>query len=382
MSLLGNPASNTDDLYRQVADFAMAELRPDVIACDLEGISSASAWCAAAAFGLHERLVPPEGGTLDLATIVAVMEAIGEGCEDGGFCLSLVAHAFGCAFPVHRGGAASLREAVLSAFRAGERIGACAMTETVSGSDAFSLQTSARKEGDAYVLDGDKSYVTNGLTADLFLVYARTDMRRGPLSISAFLVDRNSPGLEIEPGPAKVGVRTVDWARLRLNGCRVPEEWRVGAEGAGGALFMEAMKWERMALAAASVGAMRASLNRCVGFVKDHRRFDATLSDFQALKHRIVDMRVRLELVQTLLRDTACDLKAGSPKHERVAMVKIAVGEAAFQNGYDEARLHGAAGISMETGANLLLRNALALQTASGTTDIQKEFVARAMGLR
>ena len=287
---------------------------------------------------LFRSLIPSDESFIDLDVMTKTMEALGKANEDMGFCLSLAAHAFGCAFPVHLAGSSIQKNSTLSALKRGSLLGAGAITEDMSGSDAFAMQTTAVREDEFYMLEGEKRFVTNGPTADLFLIYARTSPGNSPLSVSAFLVKRDCPGLEIQPEPEKIGARSAGWARLRLHGCRVSARARVGAEGVGGALFLEAMKWERMALSAAQVGAMQASLDRCVQFAKSRVRFGVPLSKFQALSHQIVDMQIRLETARALLGSVARDLQAGALLEDRVAMVKLAVSEAAFQNGYSEAR--------------------------------------------
>ena len=339
-------------------------------------------WDIARAHNIPQMVTASADGPAPLAGVLEAMEAIGTQTGDLGFCLALVAHAFGCAFPIHLATTAELRVGPLAALHTGVSIGAGAMTEECSGSDAFAMQTTATLNGDCYLLNGEKRFITNGEIADTFLVYAKTSPGCLPFCISAFLVDRKTPGLSIRSEPEKIGTRTASWVRMSLNECSVPLSSRVGSEGVGGSLFMETMRWERMALAAAQIGAMQASLDRCVAFAKSRHRFGAPLAALSTISHQIADMRVRLEAARSLLGNVADTVgKGASLQDDHVAIVKLAVSTASFENGCAEARLHGAIGVTELSGATNLLCDSMALQNAAGTLDIQRELVARGLGL-
>jgi len=374
--------SDLRSVHSRYRTFAREKLRVDLMEREVAATASRQAWSSAGEQGLFELLIPLQRKREDLLNVVTAMEALGEGGEDLGFCLSIVAHAIGCAFVINEAGSGEQKEIFLPGLRSGAAIGACAMTELGSGSDAFSMAATARRDGDDYILDGTKLYVTNGPVADVFVIYARTGLEPGGLGVSAFAIPRSALGLDVEDGSEKLGARTANWGTLRLRGCRLPISCRLGAEGAGGSLFREAMKWERLALTAATVGAMRASLDRCLAFVKGHHRFRDQLSKYQSVLHRIVDMRARFEAGRALLHSVVQGQTGHVLSEEMVSIARLVVAESAFQNGYDEVHLRGAAGIYVNSEANLLLRNALALQSASGTQEIQKALIGSAMGLR
>jgi alkylation response protein AidB-like acyl-CoA dehydrogenase len=364
-------------------DFARNRLSPGARERDRDGTFDRNLWNEAAEFGLAGLPIPEQwgGGGYDAVDTMLIVEALGRGCEDAGLVFSLCAHTFASAVPIWRSRSPYHQERYLTDIAAGRLICCNATTEPSAGSDVYALKAVARRVGKDYVLEGTKFFITNAPVADLFLVYASTSPERGFLGISAFLIPRDTPGLRVAPGDVKTGLRTSPWGTVYLEECVVPEESRVGPEGAGAMLFRESMIWERGCLFAYYVGAMARSLDACVEHARQRRQFGASLASFQAVSHKLVDMRLRLEASRLLLLRAGDLHRRGLRCEEAVAMSKLYIAEAAVQSGLDAIQIFGAAGVTAETGVDALLRDAIPSRIFSGTSEIQRAIIAKAMGL-
>ncbi|MEO1229215.1 MAG: acyl-CoA dehydrogenase family protein [Myxococcota bacterium] len=330
--------------------------------------------CLARAYG---------GMELDAVTTARVIEAFGRGCEDFGLVFSACAHLLACAKPIAEHGHDELKDRVLAPLGTGELIGANAITEAEAGSDVFSLKTRYRAEGDEVYLDGVKSYVSNGPVADIFLVYATEDPKWGHMGVSAFVVERDRPGLVVGEPFDKMGLSTSPVSSIYLEECRIPAANRVGGRGAGAKVFSSSMVWERTCLFAGYLGAMERQLERTVEHVRQRRQFGKRLSRHQAVAHRVADMKVRLETARMMLY-RACWEKHRDPSKASnlwVSMAKLVVSEAAVQTSLDAIHLHGGLGIVAECGLERDLRDAIPSRIFSGTSEIQRDLIAAGMGL-
>jgi alkylation response protein AidB-like acyl-CoA dehydrogenase len=263
----------------------------------------------------------------------------------------------------------------------GELIGANAITEAEAGSDVAAVKTTATRSGDHYLLNGAKSYVTNGPVADVFLVYASTTATRGFFGLTAFAVDRKTPGLVVGRPFRKVGLHAAPTGQVYFENCRVPASRRLGEEGQGMAIFQASMAWERGCLFAAYLGAMDRDLATAVSFARERQQFGRPIGKNQAIAHRIADMKLRLEAARWLLY-RSCWLKdRGQDSTLDISLAKLAVSEAAIQSGLDLIRIHGSLGISSESRLADSLFDALPSTTFSGTSEIQRDLIARSLGL-
>ncbi|MFC5718651.1 L-prolyl-[peptidyl-carrier protein] dehydrogenase [Streptomyces gamaensis] len=339
-------------------------------------------WQLAGKQGLVGTTVPAaDGGSgLDAVAAAGLMEALGHGSPDTGFAFSVAAHLFAACMPIVEFGTGEQRQRWLPALASGERIAAHAITEPEAGSDALNLRTRAVRDGDAYVLDGDKCFTTNAPVADVFVVQAATAPGAGFFGLTTFLIEAGTPGLTVGPRYDKLGLRGSPTADVHLEGCRVPAANVLGAEGAGAGIFSSSMKWERTCLFAVYLGAMRRVLESTVTHVQEREQFGSPIGGFQAVGHRVVDMTLRLESARLVLYKAASGLAAGSDDEVAPALAKLAVSEAAVQLGLDAVQLRGALGI-LGGEAETLLRDALPSRIFSGTNEIQRNNVARALGL-
>ena len=366
-----------------VSRFARTRLSPGARQREAEARFDRGLWDACAEFGLTGLPVPEAwgGAGLDAVDTMLVIETLGKTCEDGGLVFSLCAHMFASAVPIWRSGAAALHERYLRDVATGKLLCANATTEPEAGSDIHAMKASARHDGDTFVLDGTKCFITNAPVADLFLVYAKTDPAAGFMGISAFLVPRGTPGLRVVAEHGKTGLRTSPWGTVYLEDCRVPETARLGPEGAGAALFAESMIWERCCLFAYYVGAMERSLSAAIEHARSRKQFGHRLASFQAVQARLVDMKLRLETSRLLLYRTGELHRQGRRCDDAVAMCKLWISEAAVQSGLDAIQVFGGAGVSAETGVDALLRDAVPARIFSGTSEMQRLLIARSLGL-
>lgn len=341
------------------------------------------AWDAIGGFGAAGLCIPERhgGSGADALTTARVYEGLGEGGDDVGLLFSAAAHLFACAMPIVDHGDEALKERFLPGLAAGRLVGANAATESEAGSDIFAMTTRAVKDGDCYVLSGSKSFVTNGPVADVFLVYASTSPEDGYLGVSAFLVERGAPGLTIGEPFAKVGLETSPIGSIYLDECRVPESNRLGPEGCGGGIFRSSMAWERACLFGIYLGAMERQLGQAVRYAKDRRQFGRPIGKNQAVSHRIVDMKLRLDAAKLLLYRACWCFDQGRSADLEISLAKLATAEAAVQNGLDLIRIHGGSGVISETGVDRALRDALPATLFSGSSEIQRNLVASKLGL-
>jgi alkylation response protein AidB-like acyl-CoA dehydrogenase len=340
-------------------------------------------WRRCGEFGLLGLSVPAElgGGGFGALTTARVIEGFGSSCANGGLLFSASAHLFACTMPIVEYAAAEAKHALVPKLSIGQLIGANAITEAEAGSDVAAVKTTATREGDCYVLNGAKSYVTNGPVADVFLVYAATDAKRGFFGLTAFAVDKNTPGLVVGRAFQKVGLHAAPTGQVYFESCRVPASRRLGEEGQGMAIFQASMAWERGCLFAAYLGAMDRDLATAISFARERRQFERPIAKNQAIAHRIADMKLRLESARWLLY-RACWLKdRGQDSSLAISLAKLAVSEAAVQSGLDLIRIHGSLGVTSETRLAESLFNALPSTVFSGTSEIQRDLISRGLGL-
>jgi len=365
--------------------FARRELDQDVAKRDDAGEFAREAWRACAKFGIQGLPIPEElgGGGADILTTVVVMEALGYGCHDNGLIFSLNAQMWSLELPLVKFGRPEQQKAYLPGLMSGDLIGVHAMTEPDSGSDAFSMRTHAERQGDHYVLNGTKLYITNAPVADVVLVFCA--QRGTPASklagISAFLVDKGTPGFSVTRSMEKMGLRTSPMGEIVLADCVVPAASRLGPEGAGMAIFNSSMAWERSCIMASAVGVMQRQLEACVGYAKARRQFGQPIGKFQAVAGKVADMYLRLEAARLFIYQAAWLGQQGRPCPAEAAAAKLFTSEAWVQSSLDAIQVHGAYGYMKESGIERDLRDAVASTIYSGTSEIQRVILARMLGL-
>jgi alkylation response protein AidB-like acyl-CoA dehydrogenase len=371
------------ELVAAATDFAQRELNQDLGERENAGEFPREAWQACAKFGVQGLPVPAElgGAGSDVLTTTLVMEALGRGCRDNGLLFSLNAQMWSVELPLVIFGSPAQQQAYLPALMSGDTIGAHAMTESESGSDALHMRSRAERRGDYYVLNGSKQYITNAPVADVLLVYASVKDRPGVTGLSAFLIDAGTPGLEISSSFEKMGLRTSPMGELALTDCLVPAENRLGPEGAGMAIFNSSMEWERSCLFASAVGAMQRQLDECVAYARARQQFGQPIGKFQGVSAKLADMYVRLEAARLMIYRVAWHKQQGRSSPAEAAAAKLFTSEAWVQSSRDAIQTHGAWGYLTDAGVERDLRDAIAGTIYSGTSEIQRVIIARMLGL-
>jgi alkylation response protein AidB-like acyl-CoA dehydrogenase len=363
--------------------FARTRLAPGAREREEKGAFDRQLWDEAAAFGLAGLPISEEwgGSGLDAVDTMLIVEALGREVGEGGFVFSLCAHMFASAVPIWRSKDRAQHERYLRDIAAGKLICANGTSEPEAGSDVHAMKATATRDGDHYILDGSKCFITNAPIADLFLIYAKTDPKAGFMGISAFLIPANTPGLRVVAEHGKTGLRASPWGSVYLEDCRVPVSARVGAEGVGAALFRESMIWERCCLFAYYVGAMAASLDRCIEHARMRKQFGAAIGGFQSVANRIVDMKLRLDTSRLLLYRAGELHRDGKRCEQEVAMSKLWISECAVQSGLDAIQIFGGSGVVSDTGVDSLLRDAVPARIFSGTSEVQRMIIAKMLGV-
>jgi L-prolyl-PCP dehydrogenase len=377
-------STEQEELFAGVLSFARQQLNHDIAERDRAARFGEKEWQACGAFGLAGLCLPREygGGGLDCLSTARALEAFGQGCADGGLGFALCAHLLACATPLALHGSDAQKARYLPPLASGAWLGANAITESEAGSDAFALKTRAREDGADFVLSGEKTFVTNGPLAQLFLVYAATHPERGFLGISAFLIERDTPGLVIGKPIETAGLSTAPLSSLYLEDCRVPREQRLGGEGMGGAIFKDSMAWERSCLFAFWLGAMTRQLDETVEHARARRQFGRAIGSNQAISHKIADMKLRLEAARLLAYRACWAHTQGQSAELEISLAKLAVSEAFVQSSLDAVQIFGGSGVMRELGVERYVRDALPGAIYSGTSEMQREIIARYLGLR
>jgi len=353
--------------YQAVAAFAAEHLNDDLDRRDATATFPAAEWSRCAELGIQGLPVPTEHGGrgADPVTIALELEALGYGCRDNGLLFSLGAQTWSCTLPILRSGSDAQKARYLPALCAGSLIGVQAMTEPDSGSDAFSLRTRAQRVDDGWVLDGTKTFITNAPVADVFVVFASTDEAKGFAGVSAFLVDRSTPGVSVGPPIVKMGLQTSPMAEIVFSGCHLSDDHMLGRPGSGFAIFNTSMDWERAFILAPAVGTMRRQLHACLEDPAVDRA-DAT---------RIAEMKIRVETSRLLLHSIASRRTGGRANAFESSMLKLYLSECFLGLSLDALQMHA------DSQAERDVRDAMAARIYSGTSEIQRDLVARHLGL-
>jgi len=369
-------------LEESVISFSRRELRAESSGEEHE--FSREVWRKCAAFGLQGLPIPEEygGQGADALTTMLALEALGYACTDSGLIFSINAHVWSAAMPILRFGTEAQKRQYLPGLCDGTLIGVQGMTEPESGSDAFGLRSRATRRDAEFLLTGTKTFITNAPIADVFIIFASTDPALGSMGLSAFIVDREAPGLTVGKTFEKMGLRSSPMSELFLDGCVVPEENLLGKLGNGMAIFNHSIDWERACILASAVGVMQRQVEESVAYARSRYQFGQAIGRFQAVSHRIADMRVRTEAARLLLYNAGFAKQQGvKAPAAQSAIAKLFISEAWVQNSLDALQNHGAYGYMTETGVERDVRDSIAGRIYSGTSDIQRNIIASSLGL-
>lgn len=363
-------------LEAMARDFADRELSPFAAAWDRDEIFPEEALRHAASLGMAGICVSDANGGAGLGRLEAaiVFEALAGGCTSTAAYLSI--HNM-VAWLVERFGDDRQRARFLPELVTMRRFASYCLTEPDAGSDAASLRTTARLDRDAYVIDGTKAFISGAGRSDFYLVMARTG-GRGARGISAFLVERDSPGLSFGKNEAKLGWHSQPTAMVHLDGVRIPIANRLGAEGEGFGLAMAGLDGGRVNVAACSLGAAAACLDRSLAYVKERRQFGERLAAFQAVQFTLADMATELEAARLLTHRAARKLDQGAPDAtQAAAMAKQFASDVGFQIVDRALQLHGGYGYLRDYAIERYFRDTRVHRILEGTNDIMRLVIAR-----
>jgi butyryl-CoA dehydrogenase len=360
-------------------EFAEQELRPNARRWDEHHEFPRAAVGKLGEMGLLGVAVPPEwgGAGMDNVSYAVAMEEISRGCAGTGVIMS-VNNSLYCD-PVMKYGTDAQKAEFLSPFARGEKLGAFALTEPMSGSDAAEMRTVAEKRGGEYVLNGSKNFITNGPQADVILVFAMTDREKRHRGISAFLVPADAQGLVRGKADDKVGIRASGSCTIFLEGCALPERCRLGGEGDGFKIAMSTLDGGRIGIAAQALGIARAAHEEAVAYAKERKAFGQPIAQFQAIQFMLADMATELDAARLLVWRAAAMKDQGARHSAESAMAKLYASEMAERVTSKALQIHGGYGYVKEYDVERHWRDSRITQIYEGTSEIQRLVISSAV---
>lgn len=364
----------------QVLRFAKKEIVPRSQEHDLTGEFDFQSFRKLGEFGILGLHFPEElgGSNADIVTTTLAGEALGEAGVDGGLTLSYGAHTFLCIDTIFAHGTDAQREKYVPKLALGEWIGCMGLTEPGAGSDVASIATRATKRGDRYILNGNKMFITNGPIADVAVVFAKTDKDSKHAGISAFVVENGTQGFSAGNPLNKMGVRSSPTSELIFEDCEIPEENLLGQEGAGFMMALQTVEWDRSTIMAPFVGGMTYALGKCLQYAKQRHQFGRPIGEFQAIKHKLADIKIFIEAARSLIYRIAWCKDQGRPlNHLEAAVAKLFIGDWSLGPANDAVVLHGGYGYCHEYEVERNFRDNRLAPIGGGTSEITKRIISK-----
>ncbi len=360
-------------------DFAQNEIAPSTIERDIKAEFPYEIVKKLGEFGFMGMMVPPEwgGAGFDAVSYVLAMEEISKVDASVGVIMS-VNNSLVC-YGINHWGTDEQKERFLKPLASGQKLGCFCLSEPEAGSDATQQKTEAVKDGDYYVLDGIKNWITNGKNADTYFVQAMTDKSKGHKGISTFLVEKGTPGLETGVKEDKLGIRSSDTCTVSFTGCRVHKDQLLGGEGAGFRIAMETLNGGRIGIAAQALGIAQASLEAATRYAKTRKAFGNPISNLQAIQFKLADMATNVEAARILVLEAAWKKDHDMPFAKEAAMGKLLASKTAVNNALEAIQIHGGYGYVREYLVERYLRDAKITEIYEGTSEIQKVVISRAL---
>ncbi|WP_222918675.1 acyl-CoA dehydrogenase family protein [Natrinema sp. SYSU A 869] len=357
-----------------VREFASEEIRPTALEADRDQTFPEAVWDGLADLDLTGMTVPEEYGGYDADPVTAavVNEEVAYGMLAVATALSVHSLATSC---IAEFGSEDLRECWLPEMAEGRPVGAFALSEPHAGSNPAEMSTEARKDGDEYVITGEKQWITNGERAGVYVLFAKTD-RNDPSTVTQFLVPDDVDGLTVGEKEDKLGLRASDTTSLTFDGVRIPAENRLTEEGKGLSAAFHILTGGRIAIAAQSVGLAQCALDEAMAYSQEREQFGDPISDIQTIRHKLAEMATRIRAARLLTRDAAQKRAAGGAALE-ASMAKYFASEAAMFVTNEAVQIHGGYGYVTEGEVERLYRDAKITEIYEGTTQIQKTVIAR-----
>ncbi|MEE9611600.1 MAG: acyl-CoA dehydrogenase family protein [Desulfatiglandales bacterium] len=364
----------------QIIRFSKKEIVPRSQDYDLKGEFDFESFRKLGEFGILGLHFPQSlgGSDADVVTSVLAGEALGEAGVDGGLTLSYGAHTFLCADTIYAHGTDDQKKQYIPKLASGEWIGCMGLTEPGAGSDVSAISTRAEKRGDKYILNGNKMFITNGPVADVAVIYAKTERDLKHAGISACIVEKGRPGFSAGKNLIKMGVRSSHTSELIFEDCEIPAQNLIGQEGAGFLMAMQTVEWDRSAILAPFVGGMTYVLKKCIRYAKERHQFGRPIAQFQAIKHKLADIKIYIEAARSLCYRVAWCKDQGRPlNHLEAAVAKLFVGDWSLNPANDAVALHGGYGYCHEYEVERYFRDSRLAPIGGGTSEIQKRIIAK-----
>ncbi len=366
------------DLLREtVAGFAADRIAPRAADIDANNEFPGDLWPELGELGLLGITVEEEygGSALGFLAHVIAMEEISRASASVG--LSYGAHSNLCVNQLRRWGNDRQRQHFLPKLVSGEHLGALAMTETGAGSDVMSMRTTAVRDGDEYVLNGSKMWITNAPQSDVMIVYAVTDPAAGSRGLSAFVIERGTPGFSTPQKLDKLGMRGSDTSEVLLEDCRIPEANRLAEEGNGARILMSGLDYERVVLAGGPLGIMRACMDLVMPYLHDRKQFGRPIGEFQLMQGKVADMYTTMNSCRAYVYAVAaaCD-RGQTTRFDAAGCILVAAEKATWMAG-EAIQALGGNGYINEYPAGRLLRDAKLYEIGAGTSEIRRMLIGR-----
>lgn len=360
-----------------VHQFATREIAPRAAAIDKDNQFPADLWKKMGDLGLLGITIPAQYGGSEMGYLAhaIAMEEISRASASVG--LSYGAHSNLCLNQIKLNGSEAQRGHYLPKLCSGEHIGALAMSEPGAGSDVVSMRLRADRQGDNYILNGNKMWITNGPDADIYVIYAKTDPDAGSKGITAFILERDTPGFSRSPKLDKLGMRGSNTCELVFEDCVVPATAILGEEGAGVKVLMSGLDYERAVLSGGPVGILQACLDVVLPYVHEREQFGQPIGEFQLIQGKLADMYARCSASRAYLYAVCEALDRGEQSRKDAAAVILYTAEAATQSALDAIQLLGGNGYINDYPTGRLLRDAKLYEIGAGTSEIRRMLVGR-----
>ena len=367
-------------LIRDTArSYAREHIAPHAAQWDREATFPAEALAGLAELGFYGMLVPEQHGGCDIGYVAAALVLEEIGVADAA-CSTIVSvtNSVGC-MPLLQYGTAQQQHDFLSPLARGEKLAAFCLTEPQAGSDASGLRTRAERQGDSYVLNGTKQFITSGKNADLAIVFAVTDPAAGKRGISAFVVPTDTPGYRVASVEAKMGQRASDTCQIVFEHCSIPAVNLLGDEGQGYKIALGNLEGGRIGIAAQCIGIARAALEAATLYSREREAFAKPLSEHQAVAFKLADMATQIAAARQLTLHAAALKDAGEPCLSEASMAKLFASEMAERVCSDAIQIHGGYGYLQDFPVERYYRDVRACQIYEGTSEVQKMVISRAL---
>lgn len=366
-----------DMLRESVYQFAQGEIAPLAAQADADNQFPNQLWRKMGDLGLLGITVSEEFGGVDMGYLAhtVAMEEISR--ASGGIGLSYGAHSNLCVNQIYKNGTPAQRSAYLPKLVSGEHIGALAMSEPNAGSDVVSMKLRAEKQGEQYVLNGNKMWITNGPDAHVFVIYAKTDITAGSKGITAFIVEKGTPGFSQAQKLDKLGMRSSNTCELVFENCVIPAANILGEVGGGVKVLMSGLDYERLVLSGGPLGLMQASMDMVVPYIHDRQQFGQSIGQFQLVQGKVADMYTQMNAARAYVYTVAKSCDRGETTRKDAAGAILYSAELATKLALDAIQLLGGNGYINEYPTGRILRDAKLYEIGAGTSEIRRMLIGR-----